>query len=98
MSKIPGFSPFWVPKIMKSEVKKWIKIDAKFGTEKDRKQMKNEEVENMKISAEHHTVVKKQGSRGSVAERTLHRKMMKIRWKNHPKIDEKSIQNRYSKK
>ena len=49
--------------------------------------MKNEEVENMKISAEHHTVVKKQGSRGSVAERVLHRKMMKIRWKNHPKID-----------
>ena len=64
---------------MKKYVKKWIKIDAKIDTEKDRKNMKNEEVENMKISAEHHTVVKKQGSRGSVAERVLHRKMMKIR-------------------
>ena len=41
--------------------------------------MKNEEVENMKISAEHHTVVKKQGSRRSVAERDLYRKMMKNR-------------------
>ena len=69
---------------MENEVKKYIKIDAKIDTEKDRKNMKNEEVENMKISAEHHTVVQKQGSRGSVAERVLHRKMMKIRWKNHP--------------
>ena len=57
-----------------NEVKKQIKINAKIDTEKDRKDMKNEEVENMKISAEHHTVVKKQGSRGSVAERNLYQK------------------------
>ena len=62
---------------MENEVKKWIKIDAKIDTEKERKNMKNEEVENMKISAEHHTVVKKQGSRGSAAEGNLQRKMMK---------------------
>ena len=77
MSKIPGFSPFWAPKMEENEVKKSIKIDAKIDTEKDRKNMKNEEVKNMKISAEHHTVVKKQGSRGSVAERNLYAKMMK---------------------
>ena len=60
--------------MMENEVKKWIKIDAKIDTEKEMKNMKNEEVENMKISAEHHTVVKKQGSRGSVAERDLYQK------------------------
>ena len=53
--------------------------------------MKNEEVENMNFCAERHTVVKKQGSRGSVAELILHRKMMKIRCKIHPKIYEKSM-------
>ena len=53
--------------------------------------MKKEEVENMKIGAEHHTVVKKQGSRGSVAEGNLHRKMMKNRGKIHPRIDGKSM-------
>ena len=60
--------------------------------------MKNEEAENMDFGAERHTVVQNQGSRGSVAERKLHRKMMKNRWKIHLKIDEKSMQNRCSKK
>ena len=41
--------------------------------------MNNRGGKNMKISAERHTVVKKQGSRGSVAERNLYAKMMKIR-------------------
>ena len=59
---------------------------------------KTEEVENMKISAEHHTVVKKQGSRGSVAERDLYQKMMENLWKKRLKINEKSMQNRCAKK
>ena len=49
-------------------------MKAKFDAEKDRKTWKTGEAENMKISAEHHTVVKNQGSRGSVAEGNLHRK------------------------
>ena len=53
--------------------------------------MKNGEVKNMDFGAEHHSVVQIQGSRGSGAERSLHPKMMKNRWQNHPKIDEKSI-------
>ena len=60
--------------------------------------MKNEEVENMNFGAERHTVVQNQGSRGSGAERNLHRKMMKNQWKIHPKIYEKSMQNRFSKR
>ena len=39
--------------------------------------MNIEEVKNMKISAERETVVKSQGSRGSVAERNLCQKIMK---------------------
>ena len=95
---MPGFSPFWAPKMKENEVEKQIKIEAKMDTEKDRKTMKIEEVQNMRISAEHHTVVKKQGSRGSAAEGNLHRKTMENQRKNHPKINEKSMQNRCAKK
>ena len=75
---------------MKNEVKKWIKINAKIDTEKDRKNMKNEEVENMDFGAERRSVVQNQGSRGSRAERNLHRKILENRWKIHPEIDGKS--------
>ena len=42
--------------------------------------MKNEEVENMDFGAERRSVVQNQGSRGSGAERNLHRKKMKNLW------------------
>ena len=70
----------------------------KLTPKKKRKNRKHEEVKNMDFGAERHTVVQNQGSRGSVAERSLHQKMMKNQWKNHPKINEKSMQNRCSKK
>ena len=98
MVKKPDFPPFWAPEMKENEVQKYVKIDAKIDTEKDRKNMKNDEVKNMDFGAEHHTVVQIQGSRGSGAELVLHRKMMKNRCKIHPKIDEKSIRNRCSKK
>ena len=98
MSKIPDFPQFSTPKMMNNEVKKLVKVYAKINTEKDRKNMKNEEVKNMDFGAEHHTVVQIQGSRGSGAELPLHRKMMKNRCKIHPKIDGKSMRNRCSKK
>ena len=60
--------------------------------------MKNEEVKNMDFGAERRCVVQNQGSRGSGAERNFHRKIMKNQWKIHPKINEKSMQNRCSKK
>ena len=56
--------------------------------------MKNEEVENMDFGAERRSVVQNQGPRGSGAERKLHRKIVKNQWKIHPRIDEKSMQNR----
>ena len=50
---------------------------------------------NLILSAEHSSVVQKQGSRGSVAERCLYAEMMKIRWQIHPEIDDKSMTNQY---
>mgnify|MGYP003724302617 CR=1 FL=1 len=59
--------------------------------------MKNEEGKNMKIGAERGTVEKKRGSRGSVAER-ISIPNDERRWKSHPKINEKCMQNRCAKK
>ena len=46
---------------------------------------KIEEGKNMDVGAERETVAKKQGSRGSVAVRNEHRKILKKRQKIHPK-------------
>ena len=59
--------------------------------------MKNEEGKNMNFAAERGTVEKKQGSRGSVAERNLYAKKMKNQWKKHTKINAKSIKNEVEK-
>ena len=45
-----------------------------------------------------HTCSNLEGSRGSGTELNLHPKKMKNPWKNHPKINEKSMQNRCAKK
>ena len=50
--------------------------------------------ENLILSAEHCSVVQKQGSRGLVAERCLYAEIMENRLEFHPKIDEKSMKNR----
>ena len=76
---------------MRNEDQNEIKIDAKFDTEEERKTWEIEDVENTENGAERETVVKKQGSRGSVAERNWHEEIMENWWKSI----KKSMKNLY---
>ena len=84
MQKVWKMMPKWSrkgatihSKSIKCRKKGFPKINAKFDTEKDWNTMKNRGGKNMHFGAERHTVVKKQGSRGSVAERDLDQQIRK---------------------